>query len=271
MAKDYRVQLEVYNGPLDLLLYLIKRDELNIYDIPISRITEQFLRYIEVIQLLDLGVAGDFLVMASTLMEIKARMLLPRPEVLPEGEEEDPRMELVRQLIEYKRFKDAAGDLADFAEERRRRFERLGEPLPEQEQAAGPGNSLKDVDLWVLIDAFQRLMKQTMADVATRIVYDDTPIHVYAQHLLERLRAAGSLLFIELFQPAKNRSMIIGIFLALLELIKQRKLRIEETGTPGEIRIVFVEPPAPAPPLPSPPAPAPAPPTPPAAKGEKKI
>src|SRR5512137_203398 len=117
--QDYRVQLDIYQGPLDLLLYLIRRDEVDIYDIPIARITGQFVQYVELLREIDPNVVGDFLVMAATLMEIKSRMLLPRPPA-EEGEEElvDPRLDLVRQLLEYKRFKDAAGRLAEAAEER---------------------------------------------------------------------------------------------------------------------------------------------------------
>ncbi len=113
---DYKVQLEVFEGPLDLLLYLIKRDELDIYDIPIERITQQYMQYLDVMKMLDLSIAGEFLVMAATLMMIKSRMLLPveeRPEL--EAEEDDPRWDLVRQLVEYKKFKDAADHLESLA------------------------------------------------------------------------------------------------------------------------------------------------------------
>jgi segregation and condensation protein A len=142
---DYRVRLDAYNGPMDLLLYLIRKDEVDIYDIPIARIAEQYQQYLELLQALDVNLAGEFLVLAATLMEIKSRMLLPHPPPLAEGEEEDPRMELVRELLEYKRFRDAAEGLKERADVQQLKFPRLARPeVPAEEPSAKP---LHEVEL----------------------------------------------------------------------------------------------------------------------------
>ncbi|MFW6133679.1 MAG: segregation and condensation protein A, partial [Planctomycetota bacterium] len=158
MDTDYRVQLDVYNGPLDLLLYLIRREEVDIHDIPIARITEQYLQYVNLLKALDPNLGGEFLVLATQLMEIKTRMLLPAPEAL-EGDGDadalDPRAELVRQLLEYKAFKDAAGDLAEAAEQQALRFPRA----PARPEADDDEVDLADAQVWDLFDAFSKLME----------------------------------------------------------------------------------------------------------------
>src|SRR4051794_38227205 len=156
---DYQVVLDTFRGPLDLLLYLVKRDEVDILDIPIAQVTEQFKAYLDVLTLIDVERAGDFLVMASTLMEIKSKLLLPRPAEERE-EAEDPRRELVRQLLQYKRYKEASSVLEGWAERQARRLPRL--PVAGPPQKAGPP-ALKPVELWDLVSAFGRLMRETMA------------------------------------------------------------------------------------------------------------
>jgi segregation and condensation protein A len=231
---DYKVNLDIYSGPLDLLLYLIEESEVDICDIPIAKIVEQYLSYLEVLKSLDLNVAGDFLVMASTLMEIKSRMLLPQSELPPEEAEEDPRLELVRQLIEYKRFKEAARDLAYQAAERAKRFSRVGE-IWEQDAKARPLD--KEVSLWDLIKAFGEILRQTTISTTARVVYDDTPIEVHMEEILHRLRTVTSLSFFEFFRDGQDKARIIGIFLALLELIKQRKLKATQSAAFSDIAV----------------------------------
>ena len=238
MARDYRVELDIYNGPLDLLLYLIRRDELDIYDIHISEITEQFLNYLELIQKLDLSVAGDFLVMASTLMQIKTRMLLPQPETEDE-EEEDPRMELVRQLIEYRKFKEAAGHLGDRRREQAKLFPRVGEDWARDEPQDESGG-LHDVDLWTLLDAFTRLMKETLGDSDRIIVDDETPVRDHMVEVIETLAGPGQMRFEEMFRGRRDRGYMIGIFLALLELVRQRRIQIRQDADFGAIVVVLV-------------------------------
>jgi segregation and condensation protein A len=223
---DYRVELDVFRGPLDLLLYLVKRDEVDVRDIPIARLAEQFKEYLDVLELIPVELAGDFLVMAATLMEIKVKMLLPRS---AEGEEAeaDPRLELVRQLIEYKKFKDAATLLEARAAEQSQRLARQPPPVP---TAAGLP-PVRPIELWDLVSAFGRLMRETMALQPQTIVDDQTPLHVYMEQVLERLRQEPRILFSTLFTPPYTRPRLVGLFLAILELTKQRQI-VGEQETP---------------------------------------
>ncbi len=229
---DYNVDLPVFRGPLDLLLYLVKRNEVDICDIPIARVTEQFLHYLDVIQQIDVEWAGDFLVMAATLMEIKSRLLLPRAET-EAAEEEDPRLELVKQLVEYKKFKDAAALLEAQAERQLTRLPRQPVELP---TAPDPAQQpLRRVELWDLVSAFGRLMRETAALQPRQIVMDETPIHVHMERILERLAERSPLAFTELFTPPHTRGRLLGLFLATLELIKGRRVHVEQPESFGEI------------------------------------
>jgi len=237
MNDEYRVNLDVYSGPLDLLLYLIRREEVDVYDIPIARITEQYMQYVEMIRRLDPNLAGDFLVLAATLMEIKTRMLLPASppeEGAADGLAIDPRAELVRQLLEYKAFKDAAEELRGSAEEWALRFRRSP---PEPQTPAGEVD-LEDVQVWDLLDAFDRLMAAIGQKANLHeVIYDDTPIEMHAVDILDRLRTEGAMAFRRIFEGIVNRSEIIGLFLALLELVRQRKVLCTQDRNFGEIHI----------------------------------
>ncbi len=242
---DYRVDLDIYNGPLDLLLYLIKRDEIDVYDIPISRITEQFLSYLEVLKALDLDKVGDFIVMAATLMEIKSKMLLPVSEDdEDEEEEEDPRLELVRQLLEYKRFKDAASTLSAWGEVQKRRVPRPGEldAFRQSEPESDLPRPLDRVELWDLVEAFAKLVRQTGLGMVGSIAYDDTPMEEHMRRILDLLEARTVVSFVELFEGAPNRSYMLGCFLALLELVRQNLVRCEQARDFGEIIITIRRP-----------------------------
>jgi segregation and condensation protein A len=228
---DYQVDLEAFHGPLDLLLYLVKRNEVDVCDIPVAQVTEQFLNHLHVIRLIDVEWAGEFLVMAATLMEIKSRMLLPREEA-PAEEEEDPRLDLVRQLLEYKRFKDAASLLEGRAEEHLCRLPRQPEPV------SGPGPAqqpLRAVELWDLVSAFGRLMRETLALAPKQIVMDETPLQVHMETVVARLRASAGLRFSEVFTPPHTRGRLLGLFLAILELIKSRQIVVEQPEPFGDI------------------------------------
>lgn len=230
---EYRVDLEVFRGPLDLLLYLVRKNEVDICDIPISKITEQYLRHLKLLERIDLNYVGDFLVMASSLMEIKSRMLLPRGDSW-DGDAEDPRSELVRQLLEYKQFKDAASMLEERGRAWQQRYPRLADDRPVR-RANLADEVVKEVELWDLVDSFGRLMRETLAAAPAGIVYDDTPIHVYMEQIESRLVISGRLAFSALFEGQPSRSRIIGIFLALLELMKARRVRAEQAGAFDEI------------------------------------
>lgn len=248
--REYRVELEVYNGPLDLLLYLIKRDELDIYDIPIARITDTYLQYVQMLRGLkegnglDINVAGDFLVMAATLMEIKSAMLLPKTAsnekdaASATADITDPRAELVQQLLEYKRFKDTAHLLERQQQTHESRFPRIP-AAREGEADEPPPIDLEEVQVWDLLSAFDRLMRE----VGTRkpryheVTYDDTPIDLHAADIEDRLKREGHLTLRQLVVGRKSRSEMIGVFLALLELIRQKKILVEQPEAADDLQI----------------------------------
>jgi len=235
---DYKVELDTYSGPLDLLLYLIQQTEVDIWNIPIARITEQYLRYMELLSELNINVAGDFIVMAAKLIEIKSRMMTPEPEPMPEEEPDDPRMELVRQLMEYKRFKEAALALNDRAELQSERFARPGE---RPDGTVGPvSGAPAGVSLWTLLEAFSKILQQTGGD--HKLVFDSMPQEKIQQELEETVRAAGRLTFAAVFQGQVTRLRLIGTFIALLELVKQQAIRVEQPEAFGEIWLTYVPP-----------------------------
>ncbi len=230
---DYRVHLNVYNGPMDLLLYLIRKEEVEVYDIPIARITEQYLEHLELLKALDVNLAGEFVVLAATLMEIKSRMLLPHPPPLEQDEGEDPRMELVRELLEYKKFRDAAEELKARAAEQQLKFPRLARAEPPTE--GEPAVPLKEVELWDVFAAFRKLMKETMGRLPQTIVYDDIPVSEFMHRLVERMGGESSVRFWELFEGRRDRMHVVGTFLALLELIRRRVVVAFQKEPFGEI------------------------------------
>jgi segregation and condensation protein A len=234
--EDYRVALDVFHGPLDLLLYLVKRDELDLLDIPIARVAEQFRQYLEVLQVVDVERAGEFLVMASTLMELKSRLLLPRPEEAngETGEMEDPRQELVRQLIQYKQFKEAAALLEKQAEAQAARLSRL--PLPAPAAPGGP-TPVRAVELWDLVSALGRLLRETSSLQSQQILADPTPLHVYMDQVLARLHQAQRVPLSALFTPPHTRPRLVGFFLAILELTRRFQILAEQEGLFGEIYV----------------------------------
>src|SRR4051794_19540807 len=255
---EYRVELPVYNGPMDLLLYLLKRDELDIYDIPIARITDSYVAYVRLLKDmtsehgLDINIAGDFLVMAATLMEIKSAMLLPKPPV-SQGDgasaaEEltDPRYELVQKLLEYKKFKDAA-NLLDFKQhEHAARFPRY--PALRKEitnDGEEPPVDLDEVQIWDLLQAFNRLMNEVGVNRSGKfheVTYDDTPIDLHAADIEDRLQRDGTLTLRDLIAGRTTKSEMVGVFLALLELIREKKILVEQLEALGEVTITTAPP-----------------------------
>lgn len=230
---DYKVRLENFYGPLDLLLHLVRESEVEIQDIPIAVVAHQYVQYIELMQKLDINLAGDFLLMASTLMEIKARLILPRPEEAEE-EELDPRLDLVRKLLEYKRFKELAQGFVPLAERQGRRWGRPPLPPP-------PAQSPEDVEvelaLYDLAAAFGRITQQTLLDLPASIFFDDVPIEQIMAGLVEKLRASGSGKFTELLGDRTNRMRVVAGFLAVLELARQKRIKVEQDSEFGEIRL----------------------------------
>lgn len=223
----YRVQLHNFEGPLDLLLFFIKRDELDIYDIPISYITEQFLEYVTVLEELDLDVASEFILMASMLMSIKAKMMLPREETDDEIlDETDPRYELVQRLLEYKRYKEMGEKLADIDEETRKRYTRGFYDSDEVNQQAS-GEALKDVTMFDLIAAF----KKVLIDIdRKRIVHNiervETTIERQTEHVLTTLQNKGRQSFQQLCETITSRVIVVVTFLAVLEMVKEQQINL---------------------------------------------
>lgn len=237
MTDSYRVQLDVFSGPLDLLLYLVRRDELDIQDIKIARLTEQYLQYIGLLEQIDPNAAGDFLVMASTLVEMKSRALLPSPPLESDDDDDSPRTMLVRQLLEYKRFKDAAAALGSSADERRKRFVRAPADLPKDLE----GVELEEAQVWDLLEAFGRVMSSIGKGPGLHeVTYDDTPLAEYADLILDTLERTGPAKFQALFTERSNRAEIIGMFLALLELLRNQRVRAEQDAMHGEIYLFLM-------------------------------
>jgi segregation and condensation protein A len=237
---EHKISLENFYGPLDLLLHLVKEHEMNIETISIARIADQYCRYLEMMQTLDINLAGEFLVMAATLIAIKSRALVPREMLEEEASQEDPSLDLIKKLIEYKRFKERARTLGRQAELRARRYAR-GVPAGREEAAAGvEAEPLKDLELWPLVSMFARLTRSLKLDVALSILYADIPIERFMELVLERLRERREMGFYEL-AGRTDRSRVIGTFLAALQLAKDQFVFIEQGEPGGEIRITLNE------------------------------
>ena len=234
---DYRVNLDIFAGPLDLLLYLVRKEEVDIYDIPIARITDQYIGYIEMLKSLDIDLAGDFLVVAATLMHIKSVMLLPKaePDQLEADDFADPRAELIRQLIEYKRFKDAANLLDAAANEQSERFTRPSTIVEQLRPDAEPEIDIEQVSIWDLLEAFDSIMKATGSTIDIKHIKDDTPIDLYQIEILHRLQTEGPLSFERIFEAWANRVLLVGLFLALLELIREGLVWAEQPNPSASI------------------------------------
>ncbi|MEQ8578841.1 MAG: segregation/condensation protein A [Balneola sp.] len=230
----YRVQLNNFEGPLDLLLFFIKRDELDIYDIPISYITQQYLEYVNLMEELDLDVASEFILMASMLMSIKAKMMLPREDdENDEIDETDPRYELVQKLLEYKRYKEMAVKMADIDEETRKRYKRGYTDADDVAQQA-TGEALKDVTLFDLISAFRKVLTDIERQrVVHKVNKVETTIEEQTEFVLETLSQSGRQSFPTLCKNLTSRVVIVVTFLAILEMIKEQQINlfIEEDPT----------------------------------------
>jgi len=243
MAKmeEYKVELEVFEGPLDLLLYLIKRDEVDIYDIPIERVTNQYMEYLNVMKMLDLNIAGEFIVMAATLMMIKSRMLLPVDEREDlEEEEEDPRWDLVRQLVEYKKFKDIANQLQEREFHQENIFDFGGKSAVVLEKD-DPGLVMQDVSLFDLISAFNDVLKNAPPEQLGEIAADTFTVADKIDHVLKTIRTKGKIRFSEMFSEMASRNEIICTFLAMLELLRLRHVKAVQDTNFGEIVITKSE------------------------------
>jgi len=240
VEENYKVKLDIFEGPLDLLLYLIRKDEVDVLDVNIERVTKQYIAYIDTFKMLNIDLAGEFIVMAANLMYLKSRTLLPRPVQPPDedAEEEDPRWELIRQLIEYKKFKDAAGFLA----RRQMQMENVFPAVPEvplSAQTVTP-SGLPEMGIFDLIRAFQKvLLRFQKEDIAMmhEIVDDKFTVSDKIDALLRTVLPGEQIVFLSLFQEATSRDEVIVTFVALLELIKLRQFRVTQNHLLGEITL----------------------------------
>jgi segregation and condensation protein A len=236
---DYKVKFEVFEGPLDLLLYLIKKEEVDIYEVNLTQLATQFLEYVELMRLLDLDIAGEFLVMAATLMYIKSRELLPvDQQVATDGEDEgeDPRWELIRQLVEYKKFKDAAAQLQVLEARQENVFPRL--PVkPEFESDRAPARA--QVSLFDLLNAVNAVLKRFGQREETRDIFEDKwTVSEKIEQLLALLQRVAQIKFSDLFAEATSRSEVVVTFLALLELMRLKQVLATQREAFGDIEIV---------------------------------
>jgi segregation and condensation protein A len=247
-----RILLPLFEGPLDLLLYLIKREKIDIHDIPIAPITRQYVEYLDVMQELNLDVAGEFMVMAATLIHIKSKVLVPIEPTEAEGDEEyvDPREELVQRLLEFQRYKEAAGMLHQQAQIRAAQWTRPDTQLPRFDDA---GEEMLEAGLYDLISAFKDLLDRRRALIAHEVEGEGPTVEQRMEELLARIREGESLEFLALFASLETKAEMIVTFLALLELIRLKRVRVYQRGMFGSLRVFRpVGPPAEGTPAPAP-------------------
>jgi segregation and condensation protein A len=259
--QQYKIKLENYYGPLDLLLHLIRENEIDIYNIPIAAVARQYIGFLEVMKKLDINLASEFLVMASSLLDIKAKMLLPTPEEGEEEEEADPRLELVKKLLEYKHFKELARRLAALADVQAKRYARPPAPCaepPRMAEVAGEIEPLEEelsavqaeasrseerlptlaVSAWDIFRAFERISRATSVDIdSTSILYSDVPLKEIMENLLQILRAKGIVKLSAAVRDAQDKIDVVGHFLASLELARQKKIAIQQEEDFSDINL----------------------------------
>jgi len=233
--EGFRADLDVFSGPLDLLLYLVKQEEVDIFEVPVSRVTDRYLEALRTIEFFDVNTAAEFLVVAATLMEIKSRTLLPPGEV-EEEEDDGAGTELVRRLLQYKEFKEAADGLENRAKQQVLKHPRPQPRVGTQEEDEYEVQALlEDLAVWDLTAAFAELMTQTRLPTTTRIVHSEVPVSFYIDEVLAALQGAGGRTdFLQRFRGEVSRDRIVGVFLALLEMVRRRTVRVTESaGQPG--------------------------------------
>ena len=234
---SFRADTDLFRGPVDLLLFLVRRHELELSEISLSGITDQYYEYMDVLKEIDIDLVGDFIDVASLLVELKSRYALPRTEEETEEILADPRDDLVQRLLLYKRFKDAALQLEERSLLWQNRFGRMADDLPPR-RVDFSDQPIKDVELWDLVSAFGRVLRDNVPKPAANIVYDETPITVYMQRIHARLISEGHVSFTSLFLPGMHKSAMVGIFLAILELARHHNVETRQDDLHSEIDIV---------------------------------
>jgi segregation and condensation protein A len=230
----YQVKLPLFEGPLDLLLFLIHRDQIDIHDIPIARITEEYLSYLQMMRVLQLDVAAEFMVMAASLMSIKSQMLLPRPEPTGEFPEEDPRQELVQRLLEYRLYKSAAQSLLNREQQARQIFTRPGESPSEEIEEE---EDLLEVSLFELISAFEQLIEAHPEEAIHNVVLEEYTVKQRCEYILDLLQSERKIAFQELIRSDSRPIAMVVTFLAVLELMRVQQIAVRQKVAFGEIWI----------------------------------
>jgi segregation and condensation protein A len=231
----FTAKLSIYQGPMDLLLYLVRKNELDICDIPIASILEQYLDYIAILEEIDVNLAGEFLAIASMLIEIKSFEVLPG-EVGVEEDVDDPRQELVEQLLSYKKFCDVANVLQVRSEHWQLRFPRLANDLPPRPRNMAE-EPIREVELWDIVSAFGRILRENSPKAKHEVIYDETPISTHMKRIYQRLKAEERIAFRQLFVPGQHKTSMVGVFLASLELVRHEYAHIFQDGNFGEIEL----------------------------------
>lgn len=229
----FRIDLDLYRGPLDLLLYLVRKHEVDIMELPISKVTEQYLEYMTILEQIDVNAVGDFIEMASILIEIKSRMVLPSVED-EETDWKDPREELVHRLLEYKQYKDVASMLEERSREWQQSYARLANDLPSR-RIDPADQPIHEVELWDLVSALGRVMREHKVTEASNIVYDDTPIQVHMEQIHTSIVSKRQIAITEVYQAGMHKSAMIGLFLAVLELVRHHGVEAEQDDNGSEI------------------------------------
>lgn len=236
----FSVSLDAFNGPLDLLLYLVRKRELDVFDIPIAEIADQFLLFLETLEELNLETIGDFITTASALIEIKSFQALPTEDEKSNEEIEDPRRDLVKQLLAYRKFSENAGLLEERGRNWQKRYPRLSNDVPARERNLAE-EPIQDVELWDLVGAFGRILREKTPIFHHSMKGDDTPTAVHAQRVYTRLKKERHVEFSSLFTEADRKATLVGIFLAILELARHGYASVEQEVAFGEITVSYRE------------------------------
>lgn len=234
---SFRIDLPVYRGPIDLLLYLVRRQELSLSEMSLAKLVNQYVEYLDLLEELDLGEVGDFVELAATLVEMKSQSVLPKIEDEAEEEAiEETHDSLVQRLLQYKEIRDAASVLDEMSARWQTRFERLSDDLPSRRNDPAD-QPIVELEIWDLVSAFGRIMRESAGPPPTEVIYDETPIHVYMQRIHQKLAEKPRVELIDLVEPGQHKSAYIGWFLAMLELTRHHGAAVTENEN-GDIEVV---------------------------------
>ena len=234
---NFRVSTDLFRGPVDLLLFLVRRHELDLSEVPLSKVATQYIDYLEILKEIEIDAVGDFIDVASLLVEMKSRAVLPRTDVEEEDFASDPRDDLVQRLLLYKKFKDAAVQLEEKGLRWQNRYRRMADDLPPR-RTDYSDQPIVDVELWDLVSAFGRVLRDSLPKPEANIIYDDTPIQVYMKRIHKRLVTEHQVSFTSLFEEGMHKSAMVGIFLAILELARHHNVHTRQGSLHEDILVV---------------------------------